>query len=190
MRQVHHEVVQLALDTADHADGLAKINLRMTGRVRKRYEHLPAPQTLLPDIVPDDRDPASIAMLVAQPFEYPARRMTLLGRSRTIRFHNAVDDADKAIQLRTLHWLYPPITGRDRKPQHLVDSTPVDPEHSSRFPTAHPFHHHRMAHARILHPCPLKTESFTTEPRSNGLLRHHNDTASVAYFLTDVLTMT
>ena len=40
LRQVHAEEVDLPAHAADHADRLAKIHLRMAGRMRQRHERL------------------------------------------------------------------------------------------------------------------------------------------------------
>ena len=44
--------MQLPANAADHADGLAEIHLRMTGRMRQRHEGLPAPAFGDPDVIP------------------------------------------------------------------------------------------------------------------------------------------
>ena len=63
--------------SADHADGLAEIDLRVPRRVRERHEHLPRPPLLLPDVVGDDGDAAGEPVLVSAA-RRPLRRVTLL----------------------------------------------------------------------------------------------------------------
>ena len=43
VRQRHREVMQLALNAADHPERLAEVHLRMPRRVRQRHEHLAGP---------------------------------------------------------------------------------------------------------------------------------------------------
>ena len=71
MRQRHREVVQLALDPADLAEGFSEVHLGVSGRMRQGHKNLPGPALLLPDVVGDDGDAASKAMLVTQPLEDP-----------------------------------------------------------------------------------------------------------------------
>ena len=78
MWQDHREVVQFAFDAADHADRLSEVDLRVPRRMSERYEHLPRPALLLPDIVGDDDDAACEPVLVAQTLENTLRRVPLL----------------------------------------------------------------------------------------------------------------
>jgi hypothetical protein len=93
--------VQLAPHSADHADGLAEIDLRVPRRVRERHEHLPRPPLLLPDVVGDDGDAAGEPVLVSQPLVDPLRRVTLLLQLAFVVFQDLVDDADERIELRS-----------------------------------------------------------------------------------------
>jgi hypothetical protein len=67
-----------------------------------------------------------------------------------------VDDQNERIQLRSLYRSIPPIPRRNRKLNHLLDSSPVDPEQPGRLPAAHTVYHHRTAHTciklQLLHP--------------------------------------
>src|SRR5262249_34050503 len=86
-----------------------------------------------------DGDPASVAMLVAQPFEDPLRGVALFLRPSLIRGQDHVDDPGKLVQLRTRRRSAPPVPGRQRKRQHLRHRPRVDPKTPRRFPPAHPF---------------------------------------------------
>src|SRR5437763_16530118 len=66
--------MDLALDPGDLGQSLAKIYLRMARIVPQRHEHLAVPQPVRPNIVLYDGDPATVAVLVAKPFEDPPRR--------------------------------------------------------------------------------------------------------------------
>jgi hypothetical protein len=63
--------VQLALDPADLAEGLAEIDLGVAWRMRQGHEHLLRPALLLPNVVGDNGDAPVKPMLVAQPLEDP-----------------------------------------------------------------------------------------------------------------------
>ena len=52
------------------------------------------------DIVLHDRDATGKAVLIAQPFKDPLRRMPLLLVNKPVRLKNLVDNADKGIELR------------------------------------------------------------------------------------------
>ena len=80
MRQVKSEEVDLALDTTDDADGFTKVCLSMPRRMHQRHEHLLHPLPPASDIVLHDRYAACEPILIAQPFEYPLRRVLLLLR--------------------------------------------------------------------------------------------------------------
>src|SRR5215469_10513643 len=57
----------------------------MTGIVLQRHKHLALLQTSPPNVVPDDGDPARVAVLVAKPLKDPLRGMPLLSRPPLIR---------------------------------------------------------------------------------------------------------
>ena len=80
VRQVHREEVDLALDAADYRQRFTEVDLRVSGIVAQRHEHLALVLTPpLVHVVLDDREPAGIAVLIAQPLENPLRGMPLLG---------------------------------------------------------------------------------------------------------------
>src|SRR3981081_3779480 len=80
MRQVKSEEVDLALDATDDADGFTKVCLSMPRRIHQRHEDLLRPLPPAGDIVLHDRDTAREPILIAQPLEYPLRRVLLLLR--------------------------------------------------------------------------------------------------------------
>jgi hypothetical protein len=55
MRQVHREIVRLALHAADRDDSFAEVRLRLAGRMHQRNEHLPAAQLRQTQVVLHDR---------------------------------------------------------------------------------------------------------------------------------------
>jgi hypothetical protein len=85
VRQVHRKEVDLAFRPGDLCQRLAKINLRMSRIVPQRHEHLAMPQPVRPHVVLNDGDPASVAVLVANPFEDPLCRVPLLLGPRLVR---------------------------------------------------------------------------------------------------------
>ncbi len=103
MRQLNHQKVDLAFDTADDRKGFAKVCLGMTRWMSQRYEHLPLTLPGRKDVILHNGDAASISMLVTQPFEHPLRRMLLLPGNGLISFQNRIDDPDEGIQLLLLH---------------------------------------------------------------------------------------
>ncbi len=74
----------------------------MARRLRQRHEHLPVTAFIAPHVVLDDRVAAGEAVLLLQAFEYPLGRVPLLARRRSVRCQDAVDDANKSVQLRAL----------------------------------------------------------------------------------------
>src|SRR3954471_10963092 len=156
VRQVHRKEMDLALDPGDLRQRLAKIHLRMTRIVPQRHEHLAVPQPVRPNVVLYDGDPATVAVLVAQPFEDPLRGMTLLLWPPFISRQDRVDDPGKRIKLRTRRWPAPPVTRRRRKRQHLRHRPRVDPITPRRLPPAQPLNPNRVANLSIelhaLHP--------------------------------------
>jgi hypothetical protein len=95
VRQVHRKKVDLALDPGDLRQRLAKIHLRVTGIVPQRHKHLAVLQPVHPHVVPDNGDPAAVAVLVTKPFEDPLRRVPLLPRASLIRCQDRLDDPNK-----------------------------------------------------------------------------------------------
>ena len=71
MRQVHHQKVDLALDTTNHCKCLTKVSLGMTRRMRQGHEHLPLTLSGRKDVVLHDREAAGEIMLIAKPLKNP-----------------------------------------------------------------------------------------------------------------------
>src|SRR5262249_32939342 len=107
----HTGWTDLAFDPRDLRQILAKIHPRMTGIVLQWHKHLALLQTSPPNVVPDDSDPASVAVLVAKPLKDPLRGMPLLSRP-VIRRPHLVDDPGKAVHLRARRRPLPSIPGR------------------------------------------------------------------------------
>ena len=78
-----------------------------------------------------------------QPLEDPLRGVALLLWSTAVFRQDLVDNLDKRIELRTANRLLAPISGRDRKPQHLLDRAAVDPENTASLAPAHAFDENR-----------------------------------------------
>ena len=119
VRERHREVVQLALDPANLAEGLAEIDLGVARRMRQGHEHLPGPALLLPDVVGDDGDAAAEAVLVAQALEDPLRRVPLLLRKSPVRLEDLVDDRNERVKLRPCRRLRPAVSRGHRVLQDL-----------------------------------------------------------------------
>ncbi len=167
MRERHREVVQLALDPADLAEGLAEIDLGVAWRMRQGDEHLLGPAFLLPDVVGNDRDAAGEAVLGAQALEDPLRRMPLLLRQRPVRLEDLVDDRDERIQLRACWRLRSPVSWRHRVFQNLPHRLAVDAKHPRRFALAHPFDMARPALPTVeFHAIHLP--AFSSLPQAQG----------------------
>src|SRR4051794_21978574 len=148
--------MDLALDPGDLGQSLAKIYLRMTRIVPQRHEHLAVPQPVRPNIVLYDGDPATVAVLVAKPFEDPLRGMPLFLRPTLILGQDGVDNPGERIQLRARRRPAPPVPGWHRKRQHLGYRPRVDPKLTRRFPPAQTFNLNRITNLSIelhaLHP--------------------------------------
>ena len=78
MRQIQHEETRLLLDAADHHRRLAKVGLRMAGRMRQRHEHLLPTLIPLAYVVLDDRVAAGETALITQAVEHTLGSMALL----------------------------------------------------------------------------------------------------------------
>ena len=128
VRQVEGEEVRLLLDPADHHQRLAEVRLGVTGRMVQRHEHLPAAPLVLAQIGLHDGVAAGEPVLVAQPVEDPLRGVTLLARAVRVLAQPSVDDLGEPVQLRPLHRRRPPVAGRHRIDDHLVDAVARDPE--------------------------------------------------------------
>src|SRR5207248_9297457 len=161
VRQVHRKEVDLALDPSDLRQRLAKIHLRMAGIVPQRHEYFAMPQTARQHVVLNDGDPARVAVLVAKPFENPLRGVPLLWRPTFIRRQDPVNDPGKRIQLRPRRRPAPPVSGWDRKRQHLGYCPRVNAKLPRRFPSAQTLDLYRVTNPPIklhhLHPLPSAT---------------------------------
>ncbi len=149
MRKVHRKEMDLAFDPGDLRQRLTKIHLRVTGIVPQRHKHLAVLQPVRPHVVPNDGDPAAIAVLVTKPFEDPLRGVPLLLRPPFIRSQDRLDDPDKRVQLRTYRRPAPPVSGRHRKRQHLRHRPRVDPKTTRGFPPAYPFNLNRKTNLSV-----------------------------------------
>ena len=98
----------LAANAADHADRFAKIHLRMARRMRQLHEGLATSRPRDPHIILHHRIAAAEPMLVAQPLEYPLRRMPLLRRQQRA-------------ELRLRHRLRPRIPGGNEN-RHIFNT--------------------------------------------------------------------
>ena len=78
VRQVHGQIVRLALHPGDLHQAFAKVRLRIPRRMRQRHEHLPLAHLPQPHVVLHDGVAACIAVLVPQPLEDPLGRVPLL----------------------------------------------------------------------------------------------------------------
>jgi hypothetical protein len=156
VRQIHRKKVDLALDPGDLRQCLAKIHLRMARIVPQRNKYFAMPQTTRQHVVLNDGDPASVAVLVAQPLEDPLRCVPLLLRPSLVSCQDRIDDPGKRIQLRTHRRPAPPVPGWHRKRQHLRYRPRVDPKTPRRFPPAHTFNLNRKTNSSVklhaLHP--------------------------------------
>jgi hypothetical protein len=65
--------------------------------MRQRHEHLTLATAPFPNVILDDGLFARKAMFVAKTLEYPLRRVALLAVSRSVLFHNAVNDVREGI---------------------------------------------------------------------------------------------
>src|SRR5947209_7798639 len=161
VRQVYRKEVDLALDPGDLRQRLAKIHLRMAGIVPQRHEDFAMPQTARQHVVLNNGDPARVAVLVTKPFENPLRGVPLLSRPTFIRRQDPVDDPGKRIQLRTRRQPAPPVSGWDRKRQHLGYCPRVNAKLPRRFPSAQTLDLYRVTNPPIklhhLHPPPSAT---------------------------------
>jgi len=136
VRQVKGEEVELAVHPADDPDRLPKVGLRMPRWMHQRHKHLPRPLPPAGHVILHDRDAAREAVLVAQPFEYPLRRVLLLLRSTFVRDQDRFDNRDEGAQLRLRRRLRPPIARRYGELQHLVDGPRINPKPSRNRPLA------------------------------------------------------
>ena len=170
VRQVHREEVDLPLHPADHRQRLAEVRLRVPRIMPQRHKHLALPLTLRQHVILHDRQPADVAVLVAQTLEDPLRRVPLLRRAALILFQDPIDDPHERIQLRTRRRPAAPVSRRHRERQHLRHRPRIDPKPTRRLSPTDPLDPHRVADPPIqlhaLHPPPsaFNAKSF---PRRN-----------------------
>ena len=79
MRQIHAEIADPRQLAGDDPACLAKVHLRVPRLVAERNKYLAAAQLCVRHIITNNRDAAVKTELIAQPFEFPRRRMALLG---------------------------------------------------------------------------------------------------------------
>src|SRR6185312_9451938 len=139
----------LQLNPGHHGQRLAKVGLRLPGRVRQRHEHLLSARPARPHVVLHDGVAAPVAVLLTQPVEDPLRRMPLLCRPPLILLQHGVDHARPLIQLRPPRRLFPPVARRHRIAQHLAHRLAGQPKLRRHTPLALAFHHHRSPHPTV-----------------------------------------
>ena len=149
VRQVHRQIVRLALHAADHRLRLAEVRLRLPCRMRQRNEHLPPTQLRRPHIVLHNRLAARESVLFSETIEDPLRRVPLLGGTCLVLFDNRVDHANPRPQLRTLHRLLPLIPRWHRIRQHLPNRLARDPKLPRNPTLALPIHQHRSTYSPV-----------------------------------------
>ena len=88
---------------------------------------------------------AAEPMLVAQPLEYPLRRMPLLHRRRAVRFQDRVDHRQQRAELRLRNRLRARVARRQREPAHLQHRLAAQPEYPRRLTTAIPLDKNEMS---------------------------------------------
>jgi hypothetical protein len=144
----------------------------MTRIVLQRHKHLALLQTSPPNVVPDDGDPARVAVLIAKPLKDPLRGMPLLSRPPLIRHQDPIDDPGKGVQLRARRRPPPAIPGGHRERQHFGYRPRVNPKTSRRFPLAHTFNLNRKTNSSVqLHALhPPAPAVFRQRPSAAGFL--------------------
>ncbi len=147
--EVHDEVVDGLLHSADHRLRLTEAALGISGRMGERDIHLPCPAPALPHVVLDYRVPAAEPVPGSQTVVDPLGRVTLLLRETAVLIQDPVDHPAVRVQLRAAWQRLPAIPGRHRVLQHLAHRVPVQPEHTRRLARAHPLHHAGPAHPRV-----------------------------------------
>ncbi len=166
--QVHDEEVDLALDAAQDRIRLPEIGLRVPRGMRQRHERLLQRQLSRPDIVANRRVAAVETALVAQTFENPLDRVTLLLRRRRIGAKDLVDEGRVRVKLRSTRRLRLPISRRNRLLHHLRHRPAIDAEPPPSFPPAHAIPQHGHADLRIqLHA--IHPSASRPVPRSKDL---------------------
>ena len=97
--QVQHEVMHLALHTADDRQRLPEIALGVARRMGQRHEHLLSSPPTLPDVVLDYGVLTVEPVLVPQPLEDSLRRVALLPGNSAIAFQDRVNHAGEGLKL-------------------------------------------------------------------------------------------
>lgn len=110
----HCNAVQIAPDTADLAERLTEVNLRMPKRMRQRYDHILGPALLLAHAVGNIGKAAGQTVLVAQPLEHPPSRAPSLLRQSPTRLENPIDHLEEPVGLRPHQKLRATIPNRHR----------------------------------------------------------------------------
>ena len=139
VRQVDHQEVCLALDSADDYDGFAEVGLRVAGRMRQWHEHLLSAKLLLAHVVLDDRVAAREGVLVAQTIGDAFRGVALFPMLLLIVQQDLINDPGKRFQLRTPHRLASPIARRSSVAQHFAHRLPRQAEPPGGLAFTQPF---------------------------------------------------
>jgi hypothetical protein len=87
----------------------------MSGIVAQRHKHLAVPLPMRLHVVLNNGDAAGVAVLVAQPFEDPLRRVSLLFRPSFIRRQDGVDDSGNASIFATVRGSTPKRRAASRR---------------------------------------------------------------------------
>src|SRR5665648_1291486 len=99
-RQVEGEEMRLPLNTTDHHQRLAKINLRLPRRVMQWHKHLSPATLMLAHVILHDGVAAAEPVLIAKPIENPLGGVTLLAVLAEIVTKPPVNDLRETVQLR------------------------------------------------------------------------------------------
>lgn len=91
IRERHHEQGDLCLLSGQTDRRFAKVDLRLSGRVRERQKDFLLTLFPGPDGVLHHRLAAGVALLISQPLEDPMRRVPLLLRCLTVVLQNLED---------------------------------------------------------------------------------------------------
>ena len=104
MWQVNGEEVNRAIYPVDERPRFAEIGLPVPRRMAMWRVHLPAPATMLSDVVLHDRVPAGEAVLVSKTLEDALRCVPLFAMLvLAIAPQPLVDESGESIKLRTAH---------------------------------------------------------------------------------------
>ncbi len=150
MRQVHVEPVHLLAHAANHADGLAEVDLGVTRRVGERHERLAGSELLLMHVVLHRRVAAAVAVLRLQPLEDTLGRMALLRRRLLVLRQDRFDHANERPERWSFDRLAALITGWRRKPAHLAARLARQTENPCRLTLAMPFNENEPPHRCVV----------------------------------------